>query len=74
MYWLPKLHKIQIGTRFIIVLKNCSTNPLSDGVSKVFKIIFSHINTIDGNGLFYTSFKKFSVVEKSFQLLLNWIK
>ena len=40
MFWLPKMHKTPIGERFIITLKNCSTKPLSDMISKVFNVIF----------------------------------
>ena len=28
MYWIPKFHKNPVGSRFIIVSKNCSTNCL----------------------------------------------
>ena len=38
MYWLPKIHKKSIDTRFIVASKNCSTKPLSDTISKIFKL------------------------------------
>ena len=36
MYWIPKLYKNPVGSRFIIVSKNCSSKPLSKAVSNVF--------------------------------------
>ena len=62
-YWLPKIHKAPIGARFIVALKNCSTKPLSDVISKVFKMIFNHIESFHGKSLFYTFFRKFWLVE-----------
>ena len=41
MYWLPKIHKTPVGARFIVASYYCSTNPLSDTISKNFKIIFN---------------------------------
>ena len=49
MYWLPKMHKT----------KNCSTKPLSDVISKVFKMIFNHVESFHGKCLFYTFFNKY---------------
>ena len=43
MYWLPKLHKASVGARLIIVSKNCCIKPLSSVISKIFKILFKHI-------------------------------
>ena len=65
MYWLTKMHKTPIGARFIVASKNCSTKPLSDVTSKVFKMIFHHVESFPRKSLFYTCFKKFWVVENS---------
>ena len=44
MYWLPKMHDIPIGARFRVASKNYSTKLLCDlMISKVFKIIFNHV-------------------------------
>ena len=40
---ISKLHKNPVGSRFIIASKNCSTKPLSNAVSNVFKLIYSQI-------------------------------
>ena len=41
MYWIPKLHKNPVGSRFLITSKNCLTKPLSKEVFNVFKRIYS---------------------------------
>ena len=43
MYWLPKIHKTLIGVRFIVASYYCSTNPLSDTISEMFKMIFNTV-------------------------------
>ena len=69
MYWLPKMHKTSIGGRFIVALKSCSTKSLSDMISKVFEMIFDHVESFHRKScLFYTYFKTFWVVENSFPI------
>ena len=43
MYWLPKMHKTPVDARFIVASKNYNTKPLSDVISKIFNMIFSHV-------------------------------
>ena len=69
MYWLPKMHKTPVGARFIVASKNCSTKPLSNVVSKVFKMLFSHVQSFHKRSHFYSSFKKFWVVQNSFPII-----
>ena len=59
MYWLPKMHKTSIDARFIVASKSCITKPLSEMISKVFKMIFNHVEVFVEKGLFYTCFRKF---------------
>ena len=59
MYLLPKVHKATIDARFIVASKHCSAKRLSDVISKVFKIIFNHVERFLRKNLFYTFFKKF---------------
>ena len=69
MYWMPKLHKNPVGSRFIVASKSCSTKPLTSVVSRVFKMIFAHIESFHANSFFYSNFKKFWVVQNSFPIL-----
>ena len=71
LYWLPKLHNTQIRARFIIASKTCSTKPLSGVISKMFKMLFKHVENFYNKHIFYSSYKKFCVVKNPFQLLKN---
>ena len=64
MYWLPKKCKSPTGARFIVASKICSANPLSDVISKVFKMVFNHVESFHTKHLFYKCFKKFWVVPR----------
>ena len=44
--WLPKLHKTPIGARFIIASKTCSTKPLPDVISNIFKMLFKQVENV----------------------------
>ena len=69
MYWFPKLHKTPIGARFIIASKNCSTKPLSGVIFKIFKMLFKHNKDFNNKSRFYSSYKKFWVVDNSFPII-----
>ena len=69
MYWLPKMHKTPIGARYIVASKHCSNKPLAKVVSKVFKMIFNHVESFHKKSFFYSSCKKFWVVQNSFPII-----
>ena len=69
MHWFPKIHKTPDRTKFIIASKNCSTKPLSGVISKVFKILFKHVEYFHKKIIFFSSYKKFLVVENSFPII-----
>ena len=75
MYWLPKILKTPVGARFIVASYYCSTNPLSDTISKNFKMIFNTVESFHKKGFFYLGCKKFWVVQNSFPIatMLNKI-
>ena len=63
MYWIPKLNKNPVGSRFIITSKNCSTKPLSKAVSNVFKLIYFQIENFHPKSKFLSNYKKFWVLQ-----------
>ena len=63
MYWIPKLHKSRVGSRFIIVSKNCSTKPLSKAASNVFKIIYSQAEDFHRKSKFLSNYNKLWVLQ-----------
>ena len=69
MYWLPKMHKTPIGTRFIIASKNCSTKPLSGIISNAFKLIFDSVNSFHNKNRYYSNLNKFWVVQNSLPII-----
>ena len=69
MYWIPKMHKNPVGTRFIVASSKCSTKPLSKAVSKAFKLIFNQMQNFHDKSKFYSNYKKFWVIENSFPIV-----
>ena len=69
MYWIPKLHKNPIGSRFIVASSKCATKPVTSVISNVFKMIFAHIESFHNKSLFYSNYKKFWVVQNSFPII-----
>ena len=59
MYWIPKMHKNPVGCRFIIASKRCSTKPLTEVVSKIFKLLFSSVENFYKKSCFYSRLNKF---------------
>ena len=65
MYWTPKMHKNPIECRFIVTSKICSFKPLTEVVSRVFKVIYQHVESFHKKSRFFSGFSKFWVVENS---------
>ena len=57
MYWLPKMHKRPIGTRFIVASRNAAQNQLSKLISKVFKLMFTQMQNFHLKSTFYSHYK-----------------
>ena len=45
IYWLPKMHEIPSGARFIIAGKKCINKQLSKHVTSAFKLCYSQIDS-----------------------------
>ena len=69
IYWIPKMHKTPIGSRFIVASSKCSTKPLSKAVSKAFKLIFEQVKNFHDKSTFYSNYKKFWAVNNSFPVI-----
>ena len=65
MYWTPKMHKNPIGCRFIVASKVCSSKPLTEVVSRVFKVLYQHVESFHKKSRFFSGFSKFWVVQNS---------
>ena len=69
MYWMPKMHKSPVGFRFIVASKMCSTKPLTKVISRVFKLIYMHIESFHRKNKFYSHYNKFWVVQNTFPII-----
>ena len=68
MYWQNKMHRTPIGDRFIVASTNCSTNPVSDKIYKIFKLIFTTVASIHNKSFFYSRRKNFWVIKNYFPI------
>ena len=66
MYWLPKIHKTLVGVRFIVASYFCSTNPLSDTISKM---IFNTVENFHKKVYFIQAVRNSGLCKILFQLL-----
>ena len=81
MYWILKLHKIPVGSWFIIASKSCSTEqfsravqssfPLSRAVFKVFKLISSQIKNFHLKSKLLSNYNKFRVLQNVDSVIEN---
>ena len=65
IYWLPKLHKNPIKFRFIIAAPNCSIKPLSQTITKIFKLFYRQIEKYNSKSYFYSFIKTFWVIQNN---------
>ena len=64
-YWLPKMHKAPVGSRFIIASKSCSMKPLSKKVTTACKLIFNTIQSYHKKSKFYSGLNTFWIIQNN---------
>ena len=69
MYWMPKMHYTPSRARFIVASAHCSTKPISQVASKLYKKIFQQIQSFHNKSYFYKNYNKFWVVQNSFPVI-----
>ena len=65
MYWMPKMHYSPSRARFIVASSTCSSKPLSQAISKVFKLLFHQVQNFHAKSTFYKNYNRFWVIENS---------
>ena len=65
------MHMTSVGARFTVASYYCSTNPLSDTISKLFIMVFNTVESFHNKSLFYSDCKKFWVVQNYFPIDTN---
>ena len=69
IYWIPKMHKHPIGSRFIAGSKFCSIKPLSKYFSKALKLILNHMKLYNNVVYERTQLNQFWILENSLEFL-----
>ena len=69
MYWMPKMHYQPSRARFIVASAVCSTKPISNLVSIIFRKIFQQLQNFHSKAQFYKNYKRFWVIQNSKTLL-----
>ena len=69
IYWIPKMHKTQIGSRFIAGSKICSIKPLSKHFSKALKLILSHMKVYSDKVFERSNLHYYWILENSLQFM-----
>ena len=69
MYWSPKMHYQPCRARFIVASAACSTKPISNLVSIIFKKVFEQVQNFHSKTHFYKNYKRFWVIQNSKTLL-----
>ena len=62
IYWIPKLHKTPVKSRFIIASKHCTTKCLSKNLSSIFTLFQKQIDTYYAKAHFYSGIKSYWII------------
>ena len=65
MYWMSKMHKIPIKTRFIIVSPKYSIKPLARTITSILRLLFRQIQTYNDKCRFFIGVNTFWVVQNN---------
>ena len=65
IYWLPKLHKTPIKSRFIIASQKCSVKKLSKDITSIFKLAYNQIERYNQKASTFSGINNFWVIQNS---------
>ena len=69
MYWIPKMHKNQISSRFIIASPICSIKPLSKDKTSIFKLFYEKVERYHAKGKVWSRIKTFWTIQNSYPVI-----
>ena len=69
IYWIPKMHKNPIGSRFIAGSKSCSIKLLSKNFSKALKLILNHMKLYSRTVFERTNLNHYWILENSLEFM-----
>ena len=64
-YWLPKMHKTPIGSRFIIASKFCTVKELSKKVTAAFKLLYKAVECYHHKSQYFSGINSFWVIQNN---------
>ena len=65
MYWIPKLHKVPVGNRFIIASPKCSLKPLLKDVTPILKLFQNQIKSFHDKNRIWTNVSNFWIIQNN---------
>jgi hypothetical protein len=77
LYWIPKIHKNPIGSRFIAASGNCTTTTLSKVLSDVLSLILTTLRNKDDDLIRRTGVRRYFVVQsydETAEFVARWSK
>ena len=69
IYWIPKMHKNPVGSRFIAGSKYCSIKPISKLFSKALKLILNHLKLYSKTVFERSNLNYFWILENSLEFM-----
>ena len=69
LYWLPKMHKDPIGSRFIAASSACTTKPLSQLLTGSLNLVAKHYKEYCAGIARNTGVNSFWIIDNSMQVL-----
>ena len=68
-YWLPKMHKTPVGSRFIAASYSCTTKPLSRLLTKCLSLVLTHFQQYNAGITRRTGCSAYWVIDNSTQVI-----
>lgn len=65
MYWIPKMYKNPVGSRFIIASPKCTLKPLSKNITATFKLFQKKIEKYYSKNRIWSGVKRFGAVKNN---------
>ena len=68
-YWLPKMHKTPVGSRFIAASYSCTTKPLSRLLTKCLSLVLTHFEQYNAGITRRTGCSAYWIIHNSTQVV-----
>ena len=69
IYWIPKMHKNPIGSRFIAGSRICALKPISKAFSKALKLILNHMRLYSNTVFDRTNLNYYWIIDNSLNFM-----